>query len=177
MFSAKMLMDTYRFIPGEIRHIGADEYCLFDYGLCIRGKDGLWDLVPNETSVGDVLLHEAMEESKHPSGMRHPVEYKVLIKPDEVEEKSKGGIIIPQTVQAMEKNAMCKGRIEMISDTAFTYFDAGCMTYYAVFAKYPTTPQVGDHVLFGKYAGAVWKGDDEVSYRIVNDKDIIAVIE
>jgi len=112
----------------------------------------------------------------HPSGMRHPVEYKVLIRPDDVMKKSAGGIIVPPSVQAMLKNSMCKGVIELISVTAFTFFDSACLSYEEVCKKYPHTPRVGDHVLFGKFAGAEWKGDDGVDYRITNDKDIIAVI-
>jgi len=112
----------------------------------------------------------------HASGMRHPVEYKVLIQPDDVMERSKGGIIIPPAIQAMEKNAMCKGVVVMVSDTAFTFNDSSCLTYEDVCEKYPGTPRVGDHVLFGKYAGGKWMGDDSVEYRIVNDKDVLAVI-
>ena len=112
----------------------------------------------------------------HPSGMRHPVEYKVLIRPDDVMKKSAGGIIVPPSVQAMLKNAMCKGVVERVSVTAFTFFDGTLLSYEEVCAKYPHTPRVGDHVLFGKFAGAEWKGDDGVDYRIVNDKDIISVI-
>lgn len=114
--------------------------------------------------------------SVHPSGMRHPVEYKVLVRPDDVMKKSAGGIIVPPSVQAMLKNSMCKGVIEMVSMTAFTFFDGSCLSYEEVCEKYPHTPRVGDHVLFGKFAGAEWKGDDGVDYRIVNDKDIISVI-
>lgn len=128
------------------------------------------------TEDGVSLTSMAHPTVPHPSGMRHPVEYKVLIRPDDVMQRSKGGIIIPPTVQAMEKNAMCKGVIEMVSYTAFTYFDRELLSYDEVCERYPDTPRIGDHVLFGKYAGATWRGDDGVDYRIVNDKDIISVI-
>lgn len=126
-----------------------------------------------EIEIADGVV---LTSDPHSSGIRHPVEYKVVVRPDEVDAVSKGGIIIPEPARDMMRNSVCKGVVEMVSDTAFTFFDAACVSYDEVCESYPTTPRIGDRVLFGKYAGVELKGDDGVIYRIVNDKDIVAVI-
>lgn len=94
-----------------------------------------------------------------------PIEYKVLIRPKEVEERTKGGIIIPDEAKDREQFAQMEGQIVAISPLAFSYdtWPDGAML-----------PAVGDRVLFAKYAGATVTGGDGVKYRIVNDKDIAA---
>lgn len=105
-----------------------------------------------------------------------PYEFKVLILPNRVEEKTKGGIIRPETVQSQMQVAVSKGRIAAVSPFAFTYFDPDCRTYAEVIERWPDTPKVGDMVLYGRYCGSEIYGDDGNMYRIVNDKDIVAGI-
>ncbi len=103
------------------------------------------------------------------SGIR-PTEYKVVILPKEVEEKSKGGIYIPETTKEREQFAQQEGVIVAASPLAFTY---------ASKAEWgdAVAPQVGDRVSYAKYSGAVIKGRDGKDYRVVNDKDIYAVLD
>src|SRR3990167_5931570 len=103
--------------------------------------------------------------SNNPSGVS-PTEFKVLVRPDKVEEKTKGGIILAQETRERDQAASTAGEIIAISPLAFTYAD------------WPVTsnpPQVGDRVLFGRYAGMTIKGTDGEEYRLVNDKDIAGV--
>jgi chaperonin GroES len=84
------------------------------------------------------------------------LEDRVLLKPEVVEEKTKGGIIIPDT--AKEKPQ--KGKV------------------YAVGIgkkKELLTVKVNDFVLYGKYSGTeiTLKGED---YLIMKESDIYAVI-
>jgi chaperonin GroES len=84
------------------------------------------------------------------------LEDRVLVKPEVVEEKTKGGIIIPDT--AKEKPQ--KGKV------------------YAVGIgkkKELLTVKVNDFVLYGKYSGTeiTLKGED---YLIMKESDIYAVI-
>lgn len=97
----------------------------------------------------------------------HPVEYKVLIRPIEVEDKI-GSIIIPDEARERDQFAQQKGVIVETSPLAFTY---------DTWPDGARVPQVGDTVFFAKYAGATEKGLDGAVYRLVNDKDIAAVIE
>jgi chaperonin GroES len=95
-----------------------------------------------------------------------PTEFKVLIKPKTVEEKTAGGIIIPDESKDREQFAQMEGELVAVSPLAFTYADW----------KDGSPPKPGNRVLFAKFAGAKVKGRDSVEYRIVNDKDIAAVL-
>jgi chaperonin GroES len=98
-----------------------------------------------------------------------PTEYKVLIDPKPVEEKSRGGIIIPDMTKESEKYAQIEGRIVAVSHLAFTYATPDEWV--------DKKPKPGDAVLYAKYAGVRVKGKDGKEYVLVNDKDIAALIE
>ena len=102
----------------------------------------------------------------NPSGIL-PTEYKVLIRPRAVDEKTKGGIIIPDASKEREQFAPMEGESSAVSPLAFTYYDW----------KTAQPPKAGDRVLFAKFAGAVVKGKDGVEYRLANDKDVTAVLQ
>ena len=103
------------------------------------------------------------------SGIR-PTEYKVLVLPKLTDEKSKGGIILPDESKDRNQFAQMEGELVAVSPLAFTYASAD---------EWNGTdkPKPGDRVLFAKYAGALVKGKDGVDYRLVNDKDLAAVLE
>jgi chaperonin GroES len=92
------------------------------------------------------------------------MEYKVLVKPEEVEEKTKGGIYIPEQAKDKEKFAKQEGVLIAVGAIAFTDPD------------WLERPRVGDRVLYDKYAGCTVKGKDGENYRIINDKEIGAVL-
>lgn len=83
-----------------------------------------------------------------------PLKDKVLIRVLGVEEKTKGGIYIPQTAQ--EKTQ--KGIVEAVGDSE------------------EIKVKVGDKVIYDKYSGTQLKIDD-VEYLIVSADDILAIIE
>ncbi|MBI5805357.1 co-chaperone GroES [candidate division TA06 bacterium] len=90
-----------------------------------------------------------------------PLGDRVLVKPSEVKETKKGGIIIPDTVKEkpMEGEVVAAGPGK-ISDSG---------TRMAMDLK------AGDKVLYGKYSGTEVKIDD-VEYLIMHTDDILAVI-
>ena len=98
-----------------------------------------------------------------------PVQYRVLVLPDEVEEESSGGIFIPIDTQKREKAAMDQGTLIATSRRAFTG-DAW---------EESRIPQLGEKVFYDKYAGTTFlypeHGDEKKEYRLLNDQDIIAV--
>ena len=95
------------------------------------------------------------------------MEYNVIVKPDPVEEKTAGGIILAPVTTDRDKFAVQTGTIIDLSPHAFSYAD---------WPDGARKPEVGDRVLFGRYKGSTFgKGDDEV--RIVKDKDIDAIID
>ena len=107
---------------------------------------------------------EAVQKGKNPSGYR-PVEYKVVILNEFVEETFDGGII-EKTPREVEKDRMqqTEGYIAAISEMAFTDGEGGRWRC--------EIPALGDKVLFSKYAGQLYG-----PYRIVNDKDIVAIVK
>lgn len=103
----------------------------------------------------------------HPSRII-PTEFKVLIKPDDVGDKFEGSSILrPDTVKERDQYAAMKGTLVAVSPLAFTYEN---------WPEGERKPQVGDRVIFAKYAGATVKGADDVEYRLVNDKDVAAIL-
>lgn len=93
----------------------------------------------------------------------NPVEYKILIEPEEVEQKSAGGIVLAVSTTEKEKMAQVKGKLIAVGGNAFEDW-AG------------NIPKPGDSVYFAKYAGYVIKGKDGKEYRLANDKDISAIV-
>lgn len=107
-----------------------------------------------------------MENSNNKSGI-HPIGDRVLICPEEVEEVTKSGIVIHSMSQAeKEQLAQVFGRVVEFGDD--------CWPGYQRDHK-PVA--VGDRVIFGKYAGMVFKGLDGVEYRILRSEMIHSKVE
>lgn len=100
---------------------------------------------------------------KNKSGIL-PKEYRVLIRPDEIEEKTAGGILIPKSELERHEMAQVMGVVVAVGGNAFSDW------------KDAEPPKPGDRVYFQKFQGAAIKGEDGREYRLVNDKDIGAVI-
>ena len=91
-----------------------------------------------------------------------PLQDRVLVKRLDKETKSPGGIVIPDT--AAEKPIMG----EVVAAGTGKRLDNGELSKLAV--------NVGDRVLFGKYAGTEVKLDD-VEYLVMREDDIMGIIE
>lgn len=107
-----------------------------------------------------------MSETKEEIIKLRPVEFKILLKVDEVEEVTSGGIILPDTGRDREQIAQEAGEIIAMGDCACSERD--------IWGDNP--PKVGDRVIFSKYAGATIKRLGK-KYRLIHDKDLGAVIE
>ena len=90
-----------------------------------------------------------------------PLGDRVVVKPVEKEERTKSGIVLPDT--AKEKPQ--EGIIEAVG--LGRILDNG--------TKVPIELKVGDKVLYAKYAGNEFK-IDEVEYLIVSEKDVLAIV-
>jgi len=97
----------------------------------------------------------------------YPTEFKVVVRPEEIETVTKGGIIIPISEAEKLQNAATEGTIVAVSPLAFSY-----EKWPAGFAP----PKVGDRIVYSKYSGMKLKGKDRVEYIIMNDKDVCAVL-
>ena len=98
--------------------------------------------------------------TRNDSGYK-PLEYKVIVLPDEVEEKTAGGIYLPEVAKEREQNAAIEGLLVDVSPSAFS------------FDEQAPKPSVGQKVMFAKFAGMTFKGTDGKQYRLLNDKDIV----
>ena len=99
-----------------------------------------------------------------------PVEYKVLIKPDLIDETDPAikrlkamGMEIPDSEKARDKMKQITGTLLAVGGKAFEDFG-------------DPSPKVGDKVYFAKYAGMVLESDDKTEHRLMSDKDITAVL-
>jgi len=91
-----------------------------------------------------------------------PLEDRILVKPLEAEEKSKGGIILPDT--AKEKPQ--EGKVIAIGKGKLT--EDGKVL--------PLEVKVGDRILYSKYAGTEIKIDGE-EHLIIRQEDVLAIIK
>jgi chaperonin GroES len=101
------------------------------------------------------------------SGIR-PMEYNVLVKPAEVETKTKGGLILADSTVEKEEFGRMEGTLVATSPMAFS------------FAEWPDgapKPQVGNRVLFSRYQATELTGRDGAKYWMMKDKSIMGVME
>lgn len=92
-----------------------------------------------------------------------PLSDHILIEPIKDEEKTKSGILLPQTA---EKEKPEQGRVIAIGSGRKT----------AAGKIIPLSVQVGDKVLFSKYGPTEIKVEDK-EYLIAREEDILAIIE
>lgn len=91
-----------------------------------------------------------------------PLGDRVVVRRDESEEKTAGGILLPDTA----KDKPARGHIVSVGDGRM--LDNG--------DRAPLQVKVGDHVLFSSYAGETFKVEDE-ELLLMREDEILAVIE
>ena len=91
-----------------------------------------------------------------------PLQDRVLIKRVAEEEKTKGGIIIPDSAKErpLEGNVVAVGSGKRLEDGTVVQLDV----------------KAGDRILFGKYAGTEIKVDG-VDHIILREDEVLGVIE
>lgn len=98
--------------------------------------------------------------------------YHVLVRPVSIKDKTKGGIMLPESVKSDIAYLTTVGRVLKIGDIAYKDDD-----------KFPNGPwcKIGDHVCYGKHTGQklLYKGvrlillfDDQIIMRVQNPKDL-----
>lgn len=101
-----------------------------------------------------------MNAIQNTSGI-HPKANKLLICPVSIENVSKGGIVLPSEIVAKEEMA-------------------GMFAHVIEIGVYcwPQEPEprckIGDYVIYAKWAGQVFVGDDAKTYRLINSTDVLA---
>jgi chaperonin GroES len=102
------------------------------------------------------------EKTRRKSMKITPLQDRVLVKRVEQEEKTKGGIIIPDTAKEkpLEGKVVAAGKGKILEDGKLQ----------------PVEVKPGDRILFGKYSGTEVEIDGE-EHLIVKEDDILAIIE
>ena len=95
----------------------------------------------------------------------NPVGWRVLVKPQEVKQMSKGGIILStDTNKEREQMGNTTGLVVAMGDQCYADEPAPWC-------------KVGDKIIFAKYAGLLYLGKDGNQYRMINDKDVTGTLD
>ncbi len=91
-----------------------------------------------------------------------PLGDRVVVEPLKAEEKTKGGIVLPDTAKEKPQEGKVIAVGEKITDEG---------------KKMPLQVKVGDRVLYSKYAGTEITTKDGKELLILREDDILAIIE
>ena len=91
-----------------------------------------------------------------------PIDDRILIRQTDAEDKTSGGIILPDSAQEKQQSGT------VIAVGPGKMLDSG--------ARGELSVKVGDEVFYGKYAGTDIELDDE-TYIIVRENDVLAIVE
>ncbi|KAJ7546302.1 hypothetical protein O6H91_08G034600 [Diphasiastrum complanatum] len=117
--------------------------------------DGVDHLLLKEDDIVGLLSGEDIKDLK-------PINERVLIKVAEAEEKTTGGILLTDT--AKEKPVIG------------TIVAAGSGVYGEDGERKPLSVEVGNTVLYSKYAGNDFKGKDGSDYVVLRTPDVLAIL-
>lgn len=92
-----------------------------------------------------------------------PLGEKVVVRPLAAEQRTKGGIVLPDTAQEKPQQAVvvAVGNGKLLENGS----------------RVPLDLKEGDKVIYAKYAGVEFKVDEEELLILNGEKDILAVIE
>ena len=102
--------------------------------------------------------------------MLYPEGHKVLVKPDTVEEISKGGIVYPEMVKESRQIAATRGVVIAIGPLAGVHFS----DHFDGVEKHSAKP--GDRIVFEKYGGASLIINRE-EHRVILDENVIGFLD
>lgn len=92
-----------------------------------------------------------------------PLDLVALVLPDEVQDKTAGGVFLPDQAKVKLEHATLK----------CTFIAAGG----AAFQGWSEAPRPGQRVVIEQYAGRFVDGSDGRKYRLVRNEDILAILE
>ena len=109
-----------------------------------------------------IVLEKIQKERRYGKMALKPLGSKVLVKPDPEEEKTKGGIILPDTAKkkSQEGVVVAVGEGKLLENGQ----------------RVPLSVKVGDRVVFSKYGGTEVEIDGE-EYIILDEDSIYAIKE
>nr|ASN63474.1 co-chaperonin GroES [uncultured virus] len=96
-----------------------------------------------------------------------PLEFNIIVKQDDVGEKTVGGVILPDLTRDKDKYSVTKGVIVAVSPMAF---DGD------IYPAEMTRPAPGARCMWARHSGHILKGEDGEDYRVLKDKDVMGLI-
>ena len=92
-----------------------------------------------------------------------PLADRVIVKPLDAEEKTKGGIVLPDTAKEkpQEGKVIAVGKGKILEDGKTQTLEV----------------KVGNRILYGKYSGTEISAKDGADYLIMREDDILAVVQ
>lgn len=92
-----------------------------------------------------------------------PLHDRLIVKPSLQEKTTKGGIVLPENIdkdKPMQGEVMAIGKGKLVDGKLI-----------------PLDVQVGQKVLFGKYAGTSVKLEDGIEYLVMREEDVMGIIQ
>lgn len=96
-----------------------------------------------------------------------PIEYRILVKIGKIEEKTSGGLILPEAHRDKEIHHQVEAELINYGALAFTDSDG---------APIDDRPEPGDRIIIAKYSGLAVQDKEGNLYRFANDKDVVAIV-
>jgi co-chaperonin GroES (HSP10) len=115
-----------------------------------------------------VWKDEESEGSVTQAELPKPLNWKVLVQPNQVNMKTKGGLYLPSISKDNEEYLTAHGRIAAMGDLAYKDRDTGE-------AWKTVSPKVNDRVTYGKYAGQKITING-VKLLLLNDDELTSII-
>lgn len=97
-----------------------------------------------------------------------PCEFNVIVDQDAAQERTKGGIMLPDDQIDRNKHRQTLGTIVAVAPMAFNE---------DVWPGNTPRPEPGQRIAFAMHAGTFVEGTDGREYRVIKDKDVVALIE
>jgi co-chaperonin GroES (HSP10) len=98
-------------------------------------------------------------------GLR-PTGFNIIVAMAPPEAQTRSGLHLPDSIVEKAKLTEVRGRLVAMSPACFDFAD---------FAG--VAPKQGDVIQFAKLAGVLVTGSDGRDYRVMQDKDVVAIVE
>lgn len=125
-------------------------------------------------------MNKEVQPATNSSGII-PCGDRVVVKPDEIERVTEGGIVIPDTEAEKHAGAQTIGTLIAAGPDAWSHhteyvYRGGDLAEVRITGYSDSFAKAGDRVAFAKYGGLAVEGEDGKQYRILNDEDITAIV-
>ncbi len=117
--------------------------------------------IEEKQEAKETTIQQDVREKEEVSMQITPLGDRILVKPLEAEEKTKGGIILPDTAKEkpQEGRVVAVGKGKVLDDGKVQ----------------PLEVKPGDKILYGKYSGTEIKLEDD-EQLIIKEEDVLAII-